>query len=149
MWLWKAPLLQVLSVQSGSMQPLIHKGDAVIVDPVMRSAGDRGYSVGDIISYRSAQNARLVITHRVQSIDQRSGLVTTKGDNNLSADAPIPTEQIIGRVGQHVRGLGYAIDTLRSPFGLVLVIYLPALIAVVLEVRRLTAYFKPTYVLRI
>jgi signal peptidase I len=144
-WLWRTPDVQLLSVQSGSMQPLIRKGDAVITEPVQATVV---IHAGDIISYHSPADARVIIIHRVQSISSRTGLIITKGDNAPRADEPFAPDMVVGRVRQRIAYVGYGIDLLHSMAGLVLIIYLPALFAVGLELRRLTAYFQPTYTLR-
>jgi len=141
LWLWQMPEIQVLSVQSGSMAPLINKGDAVVVEPV----GANPVQVNDVISYHSPQDPKVVITHRVQSVDRQTGLVTTKGDANTTADPPFAASLVVGRVQQRVIGAGRVIDLLHSTFGLVAAIYIPALVIVTMEFRTLTAYFRPTY----
>lgn len=141
LWLWRTPAVRVLSVQSGSMAPLIHKGDAVVVEPVRANP----VQVNDVVSYHSPQDARLVITHRVQSIDRQTGMVTTKGDANATTDPPFAESLILGRVQQRIIGLGYAIDLLHSSIGLLLAVYIPATLVIALEFRTLTAYFRPTY----
>jgi signal peptidase I len=141
LWLWRVPSVQVLSVQSGSMEPLIHRGDAVVVNPVPIA----DIHAGDIVSYHNPRDERMVITHRVQAISMQTGLVTTKGDNAVTADQPFAANLIVGRVQRHIIGLGRAIDVLHSTMGLMLVVYAPALIIVALELRRLMGYFQPTY----
>lgn len=121
-WLWRTPGTRLLSVQSGSMAPLIHKGDAVLVEPVSANV----VRVGDIISYRSAEDAAVVITHRVQAVNLRRGVVVTKGDHNVTPDQPVGDSQIVGRVRLRIVGIGRAIDALHSPAGLVTVVYGPA-----------------------
>ncbi len=143
-WLWKMPTVQLLSVQSGSMQPLISKGDAVLIESVKPA----DVHVGDIISYRSAVDSKLVITHRVLVVNAQAGMLVTKGDNNLTPDKPVNDAAIIGRVHQRIVHLGYVVDALRSTTGLLLLIYVPTLIAVVFEMRHLIRYFEPTYRLR-
>ncbi len=126
------------------MQPLIHKGDAVVIEPVRSD----NLQVGDIISYHTPADDRVVITHRIQSINTLAGTVTTKGDNAPRADQPTPIDLVIGRLQHRLPGLGYGIDMVHSTVGLIAVIYIPAFVVVVLELRRLTLFFQPTYVLR-
>ena len=70
----------------------------------------------------------------------------TKGDNTPRNDKPLPMSQIIGKVDYKVAYLGYGLNFLRSPAGLITAVYLPALLIIVLELKRLaTHYTKPTY----
>ncbi|HZP95197.1 MAG TPA: signal peptidase I [Candidatus Limnocylindria bacterium] len=68
-------------VTGGSMEPSIHKGSLVLVQPVSPSE----IKVGDVITF---QQYGQTTTHRVTSIGRSSaGLTfTTKGDANLVAD---------------------------------------------------------------
>lgn len=129
----------MLSVQSGSMSPSIQKGDAVVVEPATN------IRPGDIVSYRSPLDERITITHRVQAVDTARGLIVTKGDNLNIADKPFNDQLIVGRVRQRVAYAGLAIDALHSRIGLVVAAYIPATCVIVIELRKLTAYFRPTY----
>lgn len=78
-------------VVSGSMEPTIHVGELVIVNtevPVQE---------GDVIMYLDENNR--LITHRV--IQQEEHLLVTKGDANEFADAPITSEQVVGKIICH------------------------------------------------
>jgi signal peptidase len=140
--LWRAPSVQVMTVESSSMAPNIHKGDAV----VLRPANPTELRVGDVVSYRSPVDQGVIITHRIIELQTNWQQVVTKGDNVARNDRPLPMDQIIGRVNIRVAYLGFALNFLRSPAGLALVVYLPALVIVVLELKRLILqYTKPTY----
>lgn len=142
-WLGAAGLIiagsmsgRLLSVQSDSMEPTIYKGDAVMVLRTDKAPD------GAIVSYRAPQGT---ITHRVvaQGVD---GTVFTKGDALDSIDPPVAAAQRLGTVGFIMPGLGTLLDTLRSPVGLMLCIYLPGLLLMLGEIRHLyLAYHRPTY----
>ena len=135
-----APAIQLLSVQSNSMAPLIRKGDAVVVS---RQSLNRLRS-GDIISYRSQSG--VVITHRLLAVDAAKGQLLTKGDANASNDAPVYTQQVIGRADRRLPGVGIMIDRLRMPQALLVAVYIPASLIVWLEFRRLASHYRrPTY----
>lgn len=134
---WKA-----LSVQTGSMRPVIEPGALVLVHRVPAS----DLRVGDVITYSSPEHKGITITHRITHIDDMvSSLrrITTKGDANASTDKPILSSDVLGRVETHVAGLGHITDWIRTPLGIGLVILLPSLIIILHElrilVRRLTA----------
>jgi|GEM_PF-726009 len=130
-----------LSVQSGSMVPTLHKGDLVFGNRVPV----RQIAVGDIVTYT---NPHLLngqpITHRViQTPTMANGNhFVTKGDANPAADPPIAGRNIIAQTHGHVPYLGYLVDFIRKPLGLILLIYLPALTVIVAEIRRLMQYYK-------
>lgn len=105
--------MQVLTVYSGSMAPTIKTGDAVVIRPVL-SADLR---VGDVVTYRPADDPSKLITHRIDSIRYEvtaSGgygdyILTTKGDANASLDAPwrASPKDVFGRVVVTLPKLGY------------------------------------------
>src|SRR5665213_1547545 len=85
---------QLLSVQTGSMAPTLQPGDAVVVEPVQPS----DLRPGDVISYQSPRSAQLIITHRLVSIDRRSGWLTTEGDALHTPDPTFAPRLLVGRV---------------------------------------------------
>ncbi|RHU37193.1 signal peptidase I [Clostridium sp. TM06-18] len=79
-------------IESGSMEPGIHVGAIVLIDPTAYK--DKDPQVGDIAMYQTS--AREVI-HRI--IDESDDGYIFKGDNNDSEDyAPIPAENIRGEL---------------------------------------------------
>lgn len=131
---------QLFSVQSGSMSPALSKGDLTVV----HSVPSKQLSAGDIITFASPDNPRVSITHRIVKTPSqtKSGLFVTKGDANSVADTPIAGSSIVGRVDAQLPAVGHAIDFIRNPIGLLLIIYVPALLVVIDELRRLHTHFK-------
>jgi len=83
-------------VVSGSMEPVMYRGDIVIVDQNPSSV-----QVGDIVVYHATWFNEPVI-HRVKEIYKTSNgtYIITKGDNNPTAD-PYPVkypDQVISKV---------------------------------------------------
>jgi len=106
-------------VATGSMEPAIEPGDMIIFHE------QENYEVGDIVVFE-AEN---FVTHRIVETTE-NGFIT-QGDANNTNDGEILREQMIGKVVFTVPKVGYAVDFLKSPFGiLVLVIGLLALIEV-------------------
>jgi signal peptidase len=140
---WRQQHLMVLSVQSASMAPMLQPGDAVVVRQVAASQ----LKVGDIVSYSrlSTDGKSIRVTHRIVAIDSSTGRLVTQGDDNATADLSISSSQVTGRAERRFANAGYTVDFLRSPKGLAVLIYAPALTLVVIELRRLTRYFKPVY----
>lgn len=155
---WVAPLLliavaagfavfrlqgdQLLSVQTGSMIPAIRPGDLLVVDKVSASE----LSVGDVVTFRSAESSStgMSVTHRIIELpgDTNGNTFITKGDANPTADQPLRSDAIIGKVHLSLPFAGYLLNFLRNPLGLLLIIYVPALFIVVEEIKRLSRYYE-------
>ncbi|MDB5164224.1 MAG: Signal peptidase, partial [Candidatus Saccharibacteria bacterium] len=75
-------------------------------------------------------------------IDNKVPGFVTKGDANKSPDVPIPAGLIKGRAIWHAPHLGQAMNWVKTPIGLALLIYIPALVVVTDELKRLAAYYK-------
>lgn len=132
-----------LSVQTGSMEPNIHTGGLVAVTRVNPAS----LKPGDIITYSSPVNERQTITHRVVGYQENPMLkgqkfLITKGDANAANDAPVPMGAVVGKVRASVPYMGHVFDFIRRPIGLLALVYLPALIVVITEIRKLMAYYK-------
>lgn len=130
----------LLSVQTESMVPAIPKGSLVGIQSVANS----NLAVGDAITFVNPNNSKQTITHRIVELPggKHPGAFITKGDANPTTDAPIPVSKIVGKVQWHVPYAGKAIDLVRKPVGLLLLIYIPALVMIVGELRNLSAYYK-------
>lgn len=131
---------KLFSVQSGSMVPDLNKGDLVAVTRVP----DGQLAVGDVITYMNPKNVRETITHRVVELPNatNSGRILTKGDANPTVDAPILPSAVIGRVDFSAPYVGAAIDFIRTPAGLLLLVYIPALAVIWRELKLLSNYFR-------
>ncbi len=96
-WLFfwaQAPQLigwKTLAITSGSMQPRIGVGDAVIVEP-----GVGSLSPGRLVTFHDQARPGKTVTHRLVRYNN-DGTWTTKGDANPTNDStPVPTAAIIG-----------------------------------------------------
>lgn len=130
---------KVLSVQTGSMTPTLRKGDLVSVNRV--PAGQ--LAAGDIITYINPANKKQTITHRIIALPSAANYhkFIVKGDANPTSDAPVDATSIIGKVNMHMPYLGYGVDFVRKPIGLAVLIYVPAILIIVDEIRRLSRYY--------
>ncbi|HUS26782.1 MAG TPA: signal peptidase I [Nevskiaceae bacterium] len=131
---WKA-----LSVQTGSMRPAIGPGALVVVHRVAVES----LQPGDVITYQ--KTAQQTVTHRLVRVDTRPGgtvQLIVKGDANAVADQPVYASQLVGRVAYHAPWLGHAADAVRTPLGLLIMLYVPALLIVADELRRLAEYYR-------
>ncbi|GLY00506.1 signal peptidase I [Actinoplanes sp. NBRC 101535] len=128
LWGWK-PVV----VTSGSMSPLITRGDVVVVDPAATG------KAGDVVMYdRPGTGA---VTHRIVGYTP-DGRYLTKGDANPQRDPqPVTAQAVEGRVRLLVPYLGLPGLRLRTvPAGVVLALGVAALALLALRRRpRLVA----------
>jgi len=136
--LWRVQGDKLLSVQTGSMVPVLKRGDAVAIVKV----DPKTLQAGEIVSYLSPVNSAVTVTHRVVRLDLKHGVVITKGDALAQPDPPVPLDLVLGRVRAQVPKIGFAINELHKPIGLVAGVYLPALGMVVFEVRHLARAYR-------
>jgi signal peptidase I len=132
---------KLLSVQTGSMEPNISTGSLVFVHNVPLETLDKG----DVITYKSKNKVGKTVTHRVvEKKGNQNGpkQFITKGDANPTVDMPVSQHDVVGKVDYYVPFLGEVLDFIRSPAGLLIAIYLPALLVVWQEIKRLAAYYK-------
>ncbi len=124
------------AVLSGSMQPTLRVGDLVLEK---RTAGT-DIHVGDIVTFRSPEDADKLITHRVRRVVIGDGIVrvTTKGDANLSVERwTIPVDGTVGRAIGRVPKVGYLLVWARTTPGRLLLIALPACLLGASQLRRI------------
>lgn len=94
---------QIYAVTSGSMEPKIRTGDVIYVKQVPFQS----LEPGDVITF-SMNQGRTVVTHRVEKIDVKNGLLQTKGDANKETDPTwISGDNVRGEVQYMVPRLGY------------------------------------------
>ena len=74
-------------VKTGSMSGTIEVGDIIVVKLT------KEVSENDIITY---EKDKMLITHRI--IEKQGDILITKGDANNTADKPIITDEIVGKV---------------------------------------------------
>ncbi|MBI2971920.1 MAG: signal peptidase I [Candidatus Aenigmarchaeota archaeon] len=91
--------MPIVSVVSNSMEPILYRGDLLLVTGVDNPA------VGDIVIYEHPQ-ARITIVHRIIGITDEGYVL--KGDHNAAPDRAIVTkEQVLGKVWIAMPLLGY------------------------------------------
>ena len=102
---------EVYHVLSGSMEPSIPVGSAVLVF----EAAPEDIQPGDVIAFNREGE---VVIHRVTENRFVVGQLITKGDANAEEDInPVPYADLIGRVGRHVPALGELLERAVSPVG--------------------------------
>ena len=101
----------VLIVASPSMTGAIEAGDAIIIKK------SDSYAVGDVITYFPADE-NFSVTHRI--VRMEGDKFYTKGDANQSEDPdPVLIDQIAGKVAVKLDKVGYFIEWLKSPVGMI------------------------------
>ena len=105
------------TVLSGSMEPALPVGCVQVTRPVQ----PEDIQAGDIITFRSPTNGKLM-SHRVVAVEEgNSYQFRTKGDANEDVDPySIPSENVVGRVCFKVAHIGYVVEYLKSPIGFIL-----------------------------
>lgn len=124
-------------VLSGSMEPGISSGDAVIVS----ERAPESIEVGDVITFVRGQQSTPV-THRVVGVEEIAGGVSfqTKGDANEDVDPePVPGANVIGVVTLTIPYIGYVVQTVNSPVGFVALVVVPIGLLVLTELWSLFA----------
>ena len=121
----------MLIIASPSMTGSIEAGDAIIIKK------SDSYAVGDVITYFPADES-FSVTHRI--VRMEGDKFYTKGDANQSEDPdPVLIEQIAGKVAVKLDKVGYFIEWLKSPVGIIFAatfIVLLILIIVIADKRR-------------
>lgn len=136
--LWKTEGLRFYSVQTGSMSPVLQPGDLVISVKTQPNH----LQVGDIISYASPQNPQKIITHRIYQANLNKGYLVTKGDNLAYQDPPIAYSSVTSKAVKALPKLGYGLDFLHAPLGLISLVYLPATLITAYELQKLAGRYN-------
>jgi signal peptidase len=126
---------KTMVVTSGSMEPTIDTGDALVI----QQAPLESLAVGDVITFQSVEGRRLV-THRIIAAKEIEGMTyfQTQGDANETPDPNLtPVDAVYGRAVQGLPRMGYLIAFTATPMGKVLLIGLPMLMLTFKEVLAL------------
>jgi signal peptidase I len=127
------------AVLSGSMEPQLKVGGLVITRPVE----SKDIEVGDTITFYCPLNKGMT-SHRVIAVE--SGTLSyfrTKGDANEDPDPFIvPVQNVAGKVCFHIPYLGFVIQFLKTPLGMLLTLGIPGLIIIALEIINIWRVFS-------
>jgi signal peptidase I len=122
---------KVVTVQSFSMEPALHRGDLIVSRPI----GINDVHDGQVILFEEGTKQQLLVAHRVQSITnvttnitnsktgevttEHSRLLRTQGDANATPDAdPVDASRLRGKMWFSVPRVGLVLD--RVPLQAVL-----------------------------
>jgi signal peptidase len=124
-------------LRSGSMSPAMPAGAAIVVTP----AGADSIRAGDVITFHSSTNPKLLVTHRVFEVtkDQDGNLAfRTKGDANEEPDGVLVTpDRVLGRVVFSVPHAGQIANKLHTKTGFLFLMVLPTALIIAMELREL------------
>lgn len=125
-------------VLSGSMSPAFDTGSLVFVKPTEPLE----IVENDIITFSSAADANRLTTHRVVGINRENGLsFITRGDaNDVNDPSPVPAENLVGRVTGSIPYVGYLFGFAQTRQGLILLIFVPGLLILLFEFRKIFGY---------
>ncbi len=134
-----SPKYSLYTIVSPSMTPNINVYD-IVIDKKVEDFSE--LKVGDVITFISTSSISngMTITHRIiDIIETNEGTkYKTKGDNNLTADYSLVTQdKIIGKVKLRIPQLGRIQFFLSSKGGWLVIILIPALIIIVSDVLKL------------
>lgn len=128
----------VLMVLSGSMEPAINTGDAIVVRPYVK--GEQ-LKEGDVITFQSLNDPNMLITHRITGfvvVNGETVAYTTKGDSNNAIDSrPVIKSLIVGVYQWRIPYFGYISTFIRQPIGIVVFVILPGLILIGMELKKI------------
>lgn len=129
--------LGISYVLTASMEPALKVGSLVI----FTKGGD--YKIGDIVTFASPRSGE-VISHRVVDSEEVNGntLYVTKGDrNDLNDPWKIDNSQVLGKVAVALPFLGSLAVFGKTIKGLILLVYIPALLISLNEVSGVVREF--------
>src|SRR5579862_5994783 len=116
---------QALVVRSGSMSPTIPTGSIVFYRPVQASQ----VKIGDVIVFTEPGTTNTKVTHRVFAVGNgpNGKYWQTKGDaNGAPDDWQVPAIGTGWKAVWHVPAVGYVLFDLRSTYGRLLLLLIPA-----------------------
>lgn len=131
---------KLYSVISDSMRPTISKGSLIVVD-----TSDKNITPEKVLTFKYPVNFSRTITHRVVEHVTESDYDywVTKGDNNNTNDPfKVTQDLIIGTYVFKVPILGLVIKFVHEPFGLILIVIIPAIIIVYKEIEVTSKIIK-------
>ena len=132
---------QTMVVTSGSMEPAIRTGSAVVV------SDQETYVVGDVVTFYERGKESLPTTHRIVSerIADGTVLYTTKGDANDDVDQrEIRTNDVIGRVVAVAPGIGYLLSMAKTWVGFLVLIGIPFVLVAIEEITKIRKAVEET-----
>lgn len=125
-------------VMSGSMEPVLHTGSLVIVNPIAPEL----LAKNDMITFKGFDGSDKLITHRIVTVNQGDQIsFTTRGDaNDVNDPQPVSAKDVIGKVSFNIPYIGYLMNFAKTKIGLLVLIIIPGIFIIILEMRKLFQY---------
>ena len=98
---------QIMAIGSGSMEPVIYRGDAIVFEKVTTEDEKNAIEEGTVIVFK---HNGVYITHRITKIEMVDGtrVYQTKGDNNEKEDAfKVENDDIVGITKTKIKYIGF------------------------------------------
>jgi len=125
---------QIRIVESGSMEPAIPTGAAILTKVAPT------YAVGDVVTFQR-RGEDSPTTHRVLAVAGTT--YTMQGDANNTPDLiPVQENELLGVVFFQIPFLGFVLDFVRQPLGFFILVGLPALWIVYEQALRIMAVVR-------
>jgi len=115
------------------MIPTFQNGDAILTKKTTVNL----LKPGDIITYRPNNTLNYKVSHRLISVNYKTGELTTQGDANKSTDLTFLSSKLEGRAIGVAPGLGRFIDAVQKPLFLMVILYPLAACLIVWEIYKL------------
>ena len=118
--------VQSYLIQSGSMEPTIHIGDVILIQP------DNSYQKNDVVTFTDSEGR--TVTHRI--IEETPQGFITKGDANQTPDPrTVAQSSIQGKVIFTIPKLGFLVAFSKTKTGILLFIVVPVVIIIYDQIR--------------
>lgn len=126
------------SIQSGSMEPTIMKGDLIVVK---QAEDNTKLEKDDVISFFALEEkTKIIKTHRIIEVKHNGAMTSyvTKGDNNpVEDEIEVAPGDIIGKYTDFkINKLGSIYDFLNSKYGFLICIIIPLFIFFVYQIYK-------------
>lgn len=98
---------QIMAIGSGSMEPIIYRGDAIVFEKITTEDDKNELEEGTVIVFK---HNGVYITHRITKIEMVDGvrIYQTKGDNNEKEDAfKVENDDIVGVTQFKIKYIGF------------------------------------------
>lgn len=98
---------QIMAIGSGSMEPIIYRGDAIVFEKITTEDDKNELEEGTVIVFK---HNGVYITHRITRIEMVDGvrIYQTKGDNNEKEDAfKVENDDIVGVTQFKIKYIGF------------------------------------------
>lgn len=122
---------EVMSVLSGSMEPSIQTGSIIAIK---MHTNETQYELGDVITFRSADDPNILITHRIIEVNvtEQGIYYATKGDNNDVPDpSPVAHERVVGKYANiTIPYIGQFLAFMKTKIGIFLLLFIPGIFLV-------------------